>query len=268
MAITFQVTGFGTPNLSFSISVIGSAISVQLETGNTGMAITTVQAMYAALVADASVTALVTPSDVAAGSELFNSDYPATDVSPSLTVIILGEVFCFVLTASAAVPVYTSQLAFVGVRRVQGIQPLLGACRKYKPSTYTYVLTGTLAVGQVKGYDVAQAPVILRQTINDFDFELHQVVITYTPAADVTLPSVCSALMLYDAVKEQTANIPPLDKFWNGAPDSPYENGGIVPPLVYPQQTQIRVDLFNLLQDADLPVTVNVHLVGKNRKPC
>jgi len=167
-------------------------------------------------------------------------------------------------------PIELSQIAFIGIRRNQGALPSLAqsTCQNFKPSTYTYLLTGQLTSSQAKGYGVSQAPLILRQTINDYDFELHQIIISYSGPAGVTLPAVCTALMLYDASKQATANLPPLDKFWNGAPASEYFDGAIVPPLLYPQQTQIRVDVFNLLQNSDLPVTVSVHLVGRNRKPC
>jgi hypothetical protein len=167
-------------------------------------------------------------------------------------------------------PIELSQIAFIGIRRNEGALPSLAqsTCQTFRPSTYTYPLTGQLTSSQAKGYGVSQAPLILRQTINDYDFELHQIIISYSGPAGVTLPAVCTALMLYDASKQATANIPPLDKFWNGAPGSEYFDGAIVPPLLYPQQTQIRVDVFNLLQNSDLPVTVNVHLVGRNRKPC
>jgi len=255
----------GTPNLSLIINVVGQAISIDPATDVAGNLATTWSELLIALNADPAVTALVSMEGTGTVSNIAQPG----ECHPNPVCTLSDETGSgIIFTASASVGIYTSQLAFIGVRRNPGALPLLGACQNYKPSTYTYVLTGTLAAGQVKGYGVGQAPVSLFQTINDYDFELHQIIITYTPGPDVTLPAVCSALILYDAVKNQTANIPPLDKFWNGAPGSEYEDGGIVPPLVYPQQTQIRVDLFNLLQDADLPVTVNVHLVGKNRKPC
>jgi hypothetical protein len=266
MAITFATTGFGTPNQTFLITVIGQAISARIETDGTGTAITTNVDMYTALNEDPAVTALVTLSDVG-GSFPWVFNYGPQAITAPFTPITFGEFLAFNMTPVAQ-PILTSQLAFIGVRRNPGKLPLLGTCQKFNPKSFIYHMSGGLATGQAKGYLAGQAPLILRETINDFDFELHQVIITYSPPADVTLPAVCSALMLYDAVKQATANIPPLDKFWNGAPGSIYKNGGIVPPLLYPQQTQIRVDVFNLLPDSDLPTTINVYLVGRNRIPC
>lgn len=83
-----------------------------------------------------------------------------------------------------------------------------------------------------------------------------------TPAA-ITSP-VC-AVTLYDWVKIATSNIPILDIFMNGGPGSPYENGALVPPLWYPNQSSIQMD-FTPLTDA--PVSIIVYFVGKQFYPC
>ena len=67
-AITFAVTGSGTPNLSLVISVIGNAISVQVATDNAGSSPPSRGEMFNAPQADPAVTALVT---------LSNNDQPA-----------------------------------------------------------------------------------------------------------------------------------------------------------------------------------------------
>jgi hypothetical protein len=231
----------------------GAVYVYQFETGPTWTLVQTIAAPVGVSFFGQTVAARNSPS----GAYLFAS------------AVIAGTGPAYVYAfASPGSGIYTSQIAFKGVRRNAGSLPNLSACQTFKPETYTYVLTGTLEPGQVKGYLAGQAPVQLFQTINDFDFELHQMIVTYSAPVGVSLPSVCSALMLYDAVKQATANIPPMDKFWNGGPLSEYQDGSAVPPLVYPQQTQIRVDVFNLLPDGLLPVTITVHLVGKNRKPC
>lgn len=67
-AITFEVTGPPTHNLSFAITVVGNAISVQVATDNTGTSTTLCGDMFNALQADPAVAALVTMS---------NNDTPA-----------------------------------------------------------------------------------------------------------------------------------------------------------------------------------------------
>lgn len=74
-SISFAVVGEGTPNLPFGITVIGTAITVQVATDAFGNATTTVGAMYAALNADAAVTALVTLSGLSGPANLFSALY-------------------------------------------------------------------------------------------------------------------------------------------------------------------------------------------------
>jgi hypothetical protein len=257
----------GTPNLSLMISVVGTTITIDPATDIAGNLASTWQEVYNALEEDSAATALFNFALV--GADPTNIAQPRACGPIFFPCSMTDENGNGIQVSIPDNPIYTSQIAFVGVRRQSGSLPSLSSSSpcSWKPETYTYVLTGTLEPGQVKGYLAGQAPVQLFQTINDFDFELHQMIVTYSPALSDGM-TVGSALMLYDAVKQQIANIPPMDKFWNGAPGSPYEDGGIVPPLVYPQQTQIRVDVFNLLPDSALPVTITIHLVGKNRKPC
>lgn len=58
-SITFAVTGVGTPNLPLVVTVVGTAISVQVATDNTGASLSTGTQIVAALLATPAVTALV-----------------------------------------------------------------------------------------------------------------------------------------------------------------------------------------------------------------
>lgn len=153
------------------------------------------------------------------------------------------------------------QVVFQGVRRIAGFKPKLIPDYPYCPKTFTYRMQTRLTTA-----NTSTVPVILYQTILNYDFDLEQLILTYLNAA-AELPRIVCAVMLYDAVKQQLANIPPYDIFWNGAPGSDYKQGAIVVPLEYPQLSQIRVDLFNLAPTRLLPIDVTVHLVGKQRIP-
>lgn len=63
-AISFQVTGVGTPGLALAVNVIGTAISVQVATDGAGVSTSTRDQIVTALNADAAVTALVTIAPV------------------------------------------------------------------------------------------------------------------------------------------------------------------------------------------------------------
>jgi hypothetical protein len=161
----------------------------------------------------------------------------------------------------SAAKVISAQIAFQGVRRQKGALPALTSRCTHNPKPYTYTLAGQLTAA-----GPALTPLTLTQTVDNYDFEFDQVVITYRSAA--ALPRVVSKVMLFDAVKGQLFNIPVLDVYVNGAPLSPYEDGAIVPPLIFPQQSQIRVDLYSQVPALNLPVTVEVQIVGRQRVPC
>jgi hypothetical protein len=85
-----------------------------------------------------------------------------------------------------------------------------------------------------------------------------------------SLPGCWSALLLYDANKETIANQPVLDVFMNEVGTKPngsvaYGNGAIVPPLLYPVQSVMRIDVLSLSPN---PVGMLIHLIGKQRIPC
>ena len=75
-AITFQVTGVGTPNLLQTVTVVGNAITVQVATDGGGVSTSTGGSIFAALQASPAVTALVTPSNVQGPGQLFYENFP------------------------------------------------------------------------------------------------------------------------------------------------------------------------------------------------
>jgi hypothetical protein len=92
------------------------------------------------------------------------------------------------------------------------------------------------------------------------------------------LPQVITQIQLYDSVRVTTSNIPFNDIFLNRSfaapsppPPAPYQNGAIVPPLLYPVSTQIRMDFYPQFSNSSgvlLPLLITVEFVGRNRIPC
>jgi len=176
------------------------------------------------------------------------------------TSIDTGYLFAFT-------SIYTSQLAFQGVRRVP-IKPRKPV-QKFKPKTFTYILQTTLTSLGVIGNQLTGA-IPLIQKISDYDFELYELQVTYQGAAGpIVQTKPLTRLWLYDQNKQQLSNLPVLDLYYNGAPQSPFKNGAINPALLYEQESTMRIDVFNLIGNAALlPVTMSIHLIGRQRYPC
>jgi hypothetical protein len=86
--------------------------------------------------------------------------------------------------------------------------------------------------------------------------------------APITTTSVCS-LSIFDQNQTAISNIPILDIFYNGAPGTPYENGAVVPPLMFRRNTILEIDFFSQITDSTLlPTTVVVYLIGRKLYPC
>ena len=84
----------------------------------------------------------------------------------------------------------------------------------------------------------------------------------------ITTTPVCS-LSIFDQNQTAISNIPILDIFYNGAPGTPYENGAVVPPLMFRRNTILEIDFFSQITDSTLlPTTVVVYLIGRKLYPC
>ncbi len=274
MAVTFTVTGPGTPNLSFSITVVGSAISVQIATDNTGTATNTIHDVYNALAADGAVTALVALSGLEPDpSELFNGLVATSPVAPALVVIILGEVICFTLTAST-VSVPAGQLAFYGVRRISGS----GMPSDPAPSTYPFYQKQfqiPVSFNVTAAYNPA-LPLLsqsqrVQVAISDYDFVLRHIV-KYCVDGNGAALTVASpfAVLLYDSVYRARMNYPLLaELLMDDTGVTQGRNFFPSPPIMYAVNRSITFDIFTLLDSTViLPVTVNLLLDGYRRIPC
>jgi hypothetical protein len=166
--------------------------------------------------------------------------------------------------------VFTDQLAFMGVRRIKGPDPLRSSF-KFKPRTYTYDTSIVLTSPGVDIMGNAAPAQTLIVPVLDYDFELYELRLRYRSAAgvfqDPTKPF--SKLWIYDPVSQQISNLPILDLYVNGLPLGKYLNGAMVPVLLYPNQSQIKIDFFSVVSNAGLlPMTCFVDLVGVQRIPC
>ena len=270
--VTFAVTGEGTPGLSFSISVVGSDISVQVATDGGGNATTTIGDMYAALNADASVTALVTLSRLDNPTDFFAFTFGPMDVAPVLPVFV-SEVFCFVLTAmSATVP--AGQLAFYGVRRISGS----GMPSDPAPSTYPFYqkqfqipVSFNITAAYNPALPLLSQSQRVQVAISDYDFVLRHIV-KYCVDGDGVALTVASpfAVLLYDSVYRARMNYPLLaELLMDDTGVTQGRNFFPSPPIMYAVNRSITFDIFTLLDSTViLPVTVNLLLDGYRRIPC
>lgn len=163
-------------------------------------------------------------------------------------------------------------LGFHGVRRLPGVSPLVAA-GNFKPKTFTYTQNVTVTQPAFGTGGGQTPPLAVYQKVNDYDFELHQILIWDTTHQNDLFDLL---LLLYDSNKNITSNIPaPLD-FFNGLPVtgippqgfSDYGNGALVPPLFYPVNSQIRLDIFSRSTLANVPRNLAIQLVGRQRIPC
>ena len=235
----------------FSITFDGTNI-VAVAASPDGISITTTVAQLRA-------AALLIPSlaAVCAITDLNSDD--TTHITPTTAG---PQPFAFIEIQNCV----AGQVAFQGVRRQPGHLPNLGTVKKIRPKSFTYVATAEInQTGTLPGY----VPIRVRQTIDDYDFELEQLIITYAPTGDFSILS-AAALVLFDAAHNQVCNLPVVDRYWNGVPLSGfYLNGAVEPGLVYPKDSQIGLDLYSILTTTDgFPITATVHFVGKQRIPC
>jgi hypothetical protein len=156
-----------------------------------------------------------------------------------------------------------AQIAFQGSRRLPGSNPLIGY--KADPKTFTYIVTASLTT-----LASANVPVITYTPIDNYDFLLYQVIILKTNSGSGPPPGDGDCMLwMYDQNQTQISNLPILDSFYNGGPGSTYENGAVVPPLMYRRNTVLEIDFYSLQTNpAVLPVEITVYLVGRKLYPC
>lgn len=211
----------------------------------------------------------------ASGGDLFGETV-ALFVGPSISWLAVGApfnigdegaVYFFSGPGDPSSSTPHSQLIFQGVRRNPG--SMAPPKYKYRPKTYVYQPQISITTLSVVGGVLAPVQVI-EQQITDYDFDLYQIIITYDgPTGPISQTIPLTKLWIYDVNRFQISNLPVLDLYLNGGPSSKYRNGALVPPLLYPKDSSIRIEVTNLVTNSSLlPLTMTVNLVGRQRIPC
>jgi hypothetical protein len=203
---------------------------------------------------------------------------PNGSLAAFATMEIVGGFFpAFYLTGSGG-QASTAFVAFQGSARFLGKEDPMRASapKKFKAKSKTFVLQGTIT--QTGQLNLNNAPITtVVQKISDYDFDLYELRFAFQGAPSspggppVSLPDPIPniAIFLYDSVHNRCSNLPVLDIYYDGSPGSPYKNGALVPPLYYPKESIVRLDLYSLITDPTvLPMIVTIHLVGMWRFPC
>jgi hypothetical protein len=168
-------------------------------------------------------------------------------------------------------PIYTSYIAFFGVKRFttqQGYRSMRTPY-KFKEKKYTYSYSFTLTQAAPSG------PLRQSQLIDNYDFELQRIAISYanTPGNTGGLTTDDFGITLYDSNMHQTSDMPLNQSYINNALASWHVLGnykGIwpVPTMVYPAGSAITFDITSFSCGNALPQTYNIALEGIWRIPC
>ncbi len=144
---------------------------------------------------------------------------------------------------------------------------------KYKRLPYQYSYAFTLDwTHYVTGTTNVQPARPQWQQISNYDFELHAVRFRFTSAegrggGGVIGTTGTMQVLLYDAYGNRTANAP-VPQIYMDENETVGKNGVFpVPPLVYPNQTNIRVDVLSMLCDGAASVGYTIDFVGMQRYP-
>lgn len=180
---------------------------------------------------------------------------------------------------AATSDIFTSQIAFQGVKRYRPGSP--GAApgspalpAPYDPTKYTlrpwtYQSLFNLNYFRWKSANVANLAQSLIVEVQDYDFELHQIEVS-NAVTGVRLTSDLFSATFYDSTaKRALSNLPIPASYFNA---NRREYGGPVfpvPPILFPNWTQIRVDITSNVcnSDASAPYLIAIDFIGINRVP-
>lgn len=158
------------------------------------------------------------------------------------------------------------RLGFIGVKR----RPWSNVCLyetpyRYKELPFSYAQSLTLNPG-VDANGNLLPPITLYIPVQNYDFELQSVIITVTSAGS-SYPST----VLYDASGEPTSSGPVYSPYttdfsltYGGNPVNVFP----CPPLVYPNQSVIRLDCYSSILAGNGSSSFSVEFRGVQRLPC
>lgn len=181
------------------------------------------------------------------------------------------DIYAALLTTSgvAGPSISTAQLAFAGVRRRSGTPS--APQYKYKLKPYTYKLTFALNQVQQPSAGVYNPFQRIFQNIEDFDFELWSISMEGGPS------DIKARITLHNAARIAVSNMPIIRGYmsdpvpWASRTNATVSTSGIgaiVPPLVYPHQSSIQLDIYSMLQASQIPATLTFNFTGAQRIPC
>lgn len=171
-------------------------------------------------------------------------------------------------------PIYASQIAFTGVKRYApgaGLDQPHTSARPFhrKPQTYVLPLAITWA-----HFDAGGTIMPVRQytqIIENYDFELYAIRVSQ-PSSPTALVLPDFSITLYDAHRQATSNSPVPIWYLNSArPTARTASLFLVsfpcPPLVYPVNSRILLDVQSNLCAPSLPQNYAIDFVGAWRIP-
>lgn len=176
--------------------------------------------------------------------------------------------------ACGGTPIYTSQVAFIGVKRFDAASPYAQHVTtgkfKRKPQTYSFPLT--ISNAHFVSAGVVTNPIQYSQLVTNYDFELYGLRIAQ-PANVSPLQTQDFQIRLYDRGFHATSNVPVNQGYMNSArvtPQTAPQYRGIFPCpiLIYPQGSQIVFDVLSMLCSTSLPQSYTISFVGAWRMPC
>jgi hypothetical protein len=163
---------------------------------------------------------------------------PELAIAPEEWYPETGKIWFDLFGINQPTPLASSQIAFQGVRRQKGT--LNRPKGSFNPKSYTYQVAATIDA-------IPGSPIVARTLIQDYDFELHQIMVMVKgPSGYVPVTTPVCTISVFDQNKVSISNKPVLDIFYNGAPGTPYQNGAIVPPLVYKKETLLQINFYRL----------------------
>lgn len=176
--------------------------------------------------------------------------------------------------ACGLTPIYTSQIAFMGVKRFGrgSTYPRQVTPYKFREVTYRYVFELTINWAHFDASGNTQPAQRFSVPMDNFDFELLRVAISQ-PGSTSALATQDFAMQLYDANMHQHSTAPMLQGFFNAArptpaTSSPYQATFPTPTQIYPAGGQITFDITSLLCSTQLPQTYEILFDGIWRYPC
>ena len=181
-------------------------------------------------------------------------------------------------TACGGTPIYTSQIAFFGVKRFDKGRgyPTRVTPYQYRECKYGYGFNLTVNWNHFSSGTIPAPPQTFQVTMDRYDFELQRIAITNTTTSGSGTGGLVTEdfqVMLYDSNLHQYSNLALNQGFINSARPTPATSHryqpALAPTLVYPVGSSIKFDITSMLCNAVAsPQTYNMFFEGLWRVPC